>query len=70
VLAKEALKALPKIAVSVPPRRALDHWTGAGKGSTQGASQDSRCGASQESTGHKEISPVGETQAGRARGAS
>jgi len=51
VLAKEALKALPKLAVAVPPKRALDHWTGDGKGSTQGASQDSSCGASQESTG-------------------
>ena len=26
---KEALKALPKTAVVVPPKRALDHWTGA-----------------------------------------
>jgi len=51
VLAKEGLKALPKTAVAVPPKRALDHWTCAGKGRTQGASQDSSCGASQESTG-------------------
>jgi len=70
ILAKETFKVLPKTAVAVPPKRALEHWTGAGKGSTQGASQDNRCGASQESTGPKEISPVGETQAGRARGAS
>jgi len=51
VLAKEALKALPKTTVAVPPKRVLHHWTGPGKGSTQGASQDSSCGASQESTG-------------------
>ena len=41
---EEALKTLPKIAVAVPPKRALEHWTGAVKGSTQGASQDSSCG--------------------------
>jgi len=50
VLAKEALKALPKTTVAVPPKRVLHHWTGASKGSTQGASQDNSCGASQEST--------------------
>jgi len=48
---EEALKTLPRIAVAVPPKRALEHWTGAVKGSTQGASKDSSCGASQESTG-------------------
>ena len=32
---KEALKALPNIAVAAPPKRALDHWTGAVKGNTQ-----------------------------------
>jgi len=71
VLSREALKVLPKIAVVVPPKRALlSMQTGAGRGNTQCASKDSSCGASQESTGLKEISPVAETQAGRARGAS
>jgi hypothetical protein len=42
VPSKGALKVLPKIAVAVPPKRALDI---------------------------KKISPVGEEQAGRARGA-
>jgi len=51
VPSKEALKALPMIAVAVPPKRALEYWTGTVKGSTQGASQDSSCGASQTSTG-------------------
>jgi len=35
VPSKEALKAIPKIAVVVSPKRALDHWTGVVKGSAQ-----------------------------------
>jgi len=80
VPSKEALKALPKIAVAVPPKRVLvlpkgaltvlSMQSGAVKGNTQNASQDKSCDASQESTGLKEISPMGETQAGRDRGAS
>ena len=55
----------PKGALTVLPMQ-----SGAVKGSTQGASQDSSCGAFQESTEYKEISLVGEEQTGRARGAS